>query len=111
MKKLYEICYKLIDENISIKDYKKKEVVNIDEKPEKQNLYLESKEKAKKDAKRKKIERQISTLEEEIKEISKNFENPEVFSDYKKLMEFQKQIEEKNSEIEKLTEEWFSLEN
>ena len=92
-------------------EIKKKEVVNIDEKPAKQNLYLESKEKAKKNAKRKKIERQISALEEEIKEISKNFENPEVFSDYKKLMEFQKQIEEKNSEIEKLTEEWFSLEN
>ena len=92
-------------------EIKKKEIVNIDEKPAKQNLYLESKEKAKKDAKRKKIERQISSLEEEIKEISKNFENPEVFSDYKKLMEFQKQIEEKNSEIEKLTEEWFSLEN
>ncbi len=92
-------------------EIKKKEIVSIDEKPAKQNLYLESKEKAKKDAKRKKIERQISALEEEIKEISKNFENPEVFSDYKKLMEFQKQIEEKNSEIEKLTEEWFSLEN
>ena len=92
-------------------EIKKKEIVSIDEKPAKQNLYLESKEKAKKDAKRKKIERQISALEEEIKEISKNFENPEVFSDYKKLMEFQKQIEEKNGEIEKLTEEWFSLEN
>lgn len=92
-------------------EIKKKEVVNIDEKPAKQNLYLESKEKAKKDAKRKKIERQISALEEEIKEISKNFENPEVFSDYKKLMEFQKEIDTKNKQIEILTEEWFSLEN
>ena len=81
------------------------------EEPIKQNQYLLNKEKAKKDAKKKKIEREIATLEKEIKEISLNFENPEVFSNYIKLMEYQKQIEERNNKIEKLTEEWFLLEN
>ena len=81
-----------------------------EEKPKKENQYLLSKEKAKKDAKRKKIEREIAKLEEDIKQITANFEKPEICSDYIKLMELQKEIDTKNKQIETLTEEWFSLE-
>lgn len=105
----------------TIKEIKKEEktetkkfennVAQTEEKPKKENQYLLNKEKAKNDAKRKRLEKKISELENEIKEISLNFERPEIFSDYIKVMEFQKQIEEKNTEIEKLTEEWFLLEN
>lgn len=105
----------------TIKEIKKEEktetkkfesnVAQTEEKPKKENQYLLNKEKAKNDAKRKRLEKKISELENEIKEISLNFERPEIFSDYVKVMEFQKQIEEKNTEIEKLTEEWFLLEN
>ena len=110
----YKEYEKTIQEKIEEKPVLKNKTSIIDEtveEPIKQNQYLLNKEKAKKDAKKKKIEREIATLEKEIKEISLNFENPEVFSNYIKLMEYQKQIEERNNKIEKLTEEWFLLEN
>ncbi len=76
---------------------------------QKQNLYLLNKEKARTEAKRKKLERKIEQLENEIKEISLNFEKPEVCCDYVQLMELQKQIDFKHTELEQLTSEWFSL--
>ena len=75
----------------------------------KQNLYLLNKEKARTEAKRKKLERKIEQLENEIKEISLNFEKPEVCCDYVQLMELQKQIDQKHTELEQLTSEWFAL--
>ena len=38
-----------------------------------------------------------------------NFENPEICSDYVKLMEIQKEIDFKNIELEKLMTEWMML--
>ena len=114
---LKDTTYKEYEKTLQEKQEAKQEtkiktpVKETNEEPVKQNQYLINKEKAKRDAKRKKIERQIVSLEEEIKQISLNFENPEIFSDYIKVMEYQKQIDEKTKEIENLTEEWFLLEN
>ena len=114
---LKDTTYKEYEKTLQEKQEAKQEikiktpVKETNEEPVKQNQYLINKEKAKRDAKRKKIERQIASLEEEIKQISLNFENPEIFSDYIKVMEYQKQIDEKTKEIENLTEEWFLLEN
>ena len=107
----YEKNIKQTENFVKVEPKKNKEqVLTLQENTKNKNQYLLGKEKAKAEAKRKKIDKRIAELEKEIKEISINFEKPEVFTDYVKLMEFQKQIEEKNKEIEKLTEEWFLLE-
>jgi len=73
------------------------------------NQYLQNKERARNEAKRKKLEKNITILEEEIKELSLNFENPDICSDYVKLMEIQKELDNKNIELEKLMTEWLIL--
>lgn len=81
----------------------------IPDKPKKENLYLLNKERAKNEAKRKKLDRQINELENEIKSLQQSLEDPNIFSDYVKLMEIQSIIDNKNKDIEKLTDEWFLL--
>lgn len=83
--------------------------VQVDEHPQKQNTYLLNKEKARNDAKRKRVEKQIELLESEIKDIEKQLLLPGVYSDYKKVMEQQEKLESKNKELEKLMQEWERL--
>ncbi len=80
-----------------------------EEKPEKVNTYLQNKEKAKNDAKRKKLERLIAGLEEEISALEEKFTDVSIASDYIKVLEIQKEIDERNVLLEKYTEEWFVL--
>ena len=81
----------------------------IIEKPHKVNTYLQNKEKARAEARRKKLEKLIEELEEEISAMEENFSNEEVASDYIKVLEIQKQIDEKSVLLEQYTEEWYSL--
>ncbi len=78
-------------------------------KKDKPNQYLLNKEKARNEAKKKKLEKQISQLENEIKELEKSLQNPDICSDYQKILEIQNVIDEKNISLEKLMEEWFIL--
>lgn len=84
---------------------------NSNEKPksQSQNLYLLNKEKARNQAKSKKLETKIQVLEKDIKELNERLESPEVCSDYIKIMEIQEEIDQKTSELEKAMEEWLNL--
>ena len=83
-----------------------KTVKNTENKP---NLYLLNKEKAKNNAKRKKLESKIQELETQISELYELIQSPEVCSDYIKIMEYQAQIESKNTELEELMNQWIIL--
>lgn len=75
----------------------------------KPNLYLLNKEKAKNNAKRKKLESKIEILEKEINELYAIIQSPQVCSDYIKIIEYQTQIDAKNTELETLMSEWIML--
>ncbi len=85
--------------------------ITIEEKPKttNQNLYLLNKEKARNKAKSKKLETKIQQLEEDIKNLNKQLESPEVCCDYIKVMEIQEKIDIKSQELETLMEEWIIL--
>ena len=83
-----------------------KETTNKKDKP---NQYLLNKEKAKNEAKRKKLEKQIADIETEIKELKQSLDNPEICSDYVRIMEIQNQIDNKNQELESVMENWLNL--
>ena len=51
----------------------------------------------------------ISQLEVEIGNLNESLLLPENCSDYVKIMDIQNLIDEKNSELDKLTQEWFDL--
>lgn len=95
----------------SVKKRKNIEITEPDkeEKPEKVNTYLQNKEKARNDAKRKKLERQIEELEGAIASLEEKFTNEDIASDYVQVLEIQKEIDEKKSLLDKYTEEWYAL--
>ncbi len=74
------------------------------------NTYLANKEKARRDAKRKQLERKIEVLENEIAMLEGEMCSPDVCSDYKKVMEYQVQIDEKREVLDGLMQEWASVE-
>ena len=74
------------------------------------NTYIANKERAKKEAKRKQLERKIEELETQISMLESQMCLPEVCSDYIKVMDIQSQIDEKNKELEMLMEEWAKIE-
>ncbi len=78
-------------------------------KKEQPNQYLLNKQKAKNEAKRKKLEKQIEDKEAEINTLKLTLENPEICSDYIKIMEIQKQIDKENLLLESIMEEWLNL--
>ena len=80
----------------------------MEEKP-KVNEYLLSKERARREARSKKIEKEISMLETEIMVLQDEYKNPNIFSDFVKLMEIESAISSRQNKIELLTEEWFDL--
>lgn len=79
------------------------------QKKDKPNQYLINKEKARNDAKRKKLEKTIDELESEIKVLTDSLLSPENCSDFKKILEIQNLIDEKNVELENLMTQWLSL--
>ena len=78
-------------------------------KKDKPNQYLINKEKAKNEAKKKKLEKQITDIEIEIQELKKSLEDPEICSNYIKIMEIQSQIDNKNNELESIMESWLII--
>ena len=50
-------------------------------------------------------------LEEKIKLLEQELENPEISSEYMKLTDLQNEIQTINNEIENKMEEWSNLEN
>jgi len=79
------------------------------QKSESQNLYLLNKEKARNKAKSKKLETKIEGLEKDIQQLKLSQQEPDVCCDYIKLMEIQQVIDDKSSELEKLMEEWLTI--
>ena len=78
-------------------------------KSESTNLYLLNKEKARNKAKSKKLESKIEELEKDIKHLNEILGSPEVCRDYIKVMDIQKSIYNKSTELEKLMEEWLKI--
>lgn len=87
------------------------EVKVIEQKKEKNtnNLYLQQKEQARKDARIKKIEREIEELEKQVALMNEELQKEEIYTDYEKLTEIQNKIDEVNEKIESLMLEWESL--
>ena len=88
-----------------------KEEVKAKEKVEKKETssYFENKEKNRIRNKIKRLENDIENLEEEIKNIQSEMQKEEYCTNYVKLSEFQKEIDDKNSKIEEKMEEWEKL--
>ncbi len=76
------------------------------EKKEKKTYTTPGKEKAKLERRIKKLEEQISASEEKITKIKEQLADPEIFTDYIKLDELQKQLEAEEENQLLLLEEW-----
>lgn len=92
----------------TIEEIKNKDAEPVEEKP-KVNEYLLNKERARKEARAKRIEKEINALETEILVLQDEYKNPQICSDFKKLMEIETAIVNRETKIESLTEEWFEL--
>ena len=92
------------EENIPVK----KEDQNIKEKKG-ENLYIKQKENAKREARIKKLEREIEELENINAKNKELLQNEEVYTNYEKLTEIQNEIESINKKIENYMEEWEKL--
>lgn len=100
--------------------YEKYEEKRIEEQTEKvqavkkekssNNLYLQQKEQARKDARIKKIEKEIDANDKQITDLKLELQKEEVYTDYEKLTEIQGQIELLEEKNNGLMEEWESLE-
>lgn len=100
--------------------YEKYEEERIEEQTEKvqaikkekssNNLYLQQKEQARKDARIKKIEKEIDANDKQITDLKLELQKKEVYTDYEKLTEIQGQIELLEEKNNGLMEEWESLE-
>ena len=86
----------------------KKETQSIKEKKG-ENLYIKQKENAKKEARIKKLEREIEALENINAKNKEQLQNEEVYINYEKLTEIQNEIENINKKIENYMEEWEKL--
>ena len=86
----------------------KKEEQNIKEKKG-ENLYIKQKENAKREARIKKLEREIEELENINAKNKELLQNKEVYTNYEKLTEIQNEIESINKKIENYMEEWEKL--
>lgn len=100
--------------------YEKYEEERIEEQTEKvqavkkekssNNLYLQQKEQARKDARIKKIEKEIDANDKQITDLKLELQKEEVYTDYEKLTKIQGQIELLEEKNNGLMEEWESLE-
>ena len=73
------------------------------------NQYLINKEKARNEAKKKKLEEQISDIENQIQSLKLKLEDPNICSDYIKIIDIQKEIDNMNQELENLMTTWLNL--
>lgn len=100
--------------------YEKYEEERIEEQTEKvqavkkekssNNLYLQQKEQARKDARIKKIEKEIDANDKQITDLKLELQKEEVYTNYEKLTEVQGQIEVLEEKNNGLMEEWELLE-
>lgn len=100
--------------------YEKYEEERIEEQTEKvqavkkekssNNLYLQQKEQARKDARIKKIEKEIDANDKQITDLKLELQKEEVYTNYEKLTEVQEQIEVLEEKNNGLMEEWELLE-
>lgn len=74
------------------------------------NLYLQQKEQARKDARIKKIEKEIDANDKQITDLKLELQKEEVYTNYEKLTEVQEQIEVLEEKNNGLMEEWELLE-
>lgn len=105
---------KYYDKTYSEYELEKQEEVEekvVEQKKEKNtnNLYLQQKEQARKDARIKKIEREIDKLEKQVAQLKEELQKEENYTDYEKLSEIQNKIDELNGKIETLMIEWEDL--
>lgn len=105
---------KYYDKTYSEYELEKQEEVEekvVEQKKEKNtnNLYLQQKEQARKDARIKKIEREIDELEKQVAQLKEELQKEENYTDYEKLSEIQNKIDELNGKIETLMIEWEDL--
>jgi len=68
--------------------------------------YLAKKEKTKIENQIKKIEEKSSAAENKLKQLNEDFVNPEISSDFVKLMEIQAEIEKTQNMVDKFAEDW-----
>ena len=100
--------------------YEKYEEERIEEQTEKvqaikkekssNNLYLQQKEQARKDARIKKIEKEIDANDKQITDLKLELQKEEVYTNYEKLTEVQGQIEVLEEKNNGLMKEWELLE-
>ena len=106
--KFYDCTYNEYEEKIKDEDIKE-ESIHEQKKKNENNLYLQQKEQAKRDARIKKIEKEITLIENEVKVLEESLQSEEVYTDYEKLTDIQNQIDEANMKINELMEEWEKL--
>ena len=70
------------------------------------SYYEASKEKAKVENLLKKLEQKSAEAEEKLKKLNEDFINPEIASDFTKLMEIQAEMEKTQNTIDKLANDW-----
>ena len=71
--------------------------------------YMASKEKSRLEARLKKIEENSKKAEDKLKQLNADFVDPEIASDFKKLMEIQAEIENTEILVSKLAGEWVEV--
>lgn len=106
--KFYDCTYNEYEEKIKDEDIKE-EGIHEQKKKNDNNLYLQQKEQAKRDARIKKIEKEITLIENEVKVLEESIQSEEVYTDYEKLTDIQNHIDEANMKINELMEEWEKL--
>ncbi len=70
--------------------------------------YMLGKEKNKTENMLKKLEEKSAEAEQKLKSLNDDFVNPEIASDFVKLMEIQAEIEKTQSQIDKFAEDWMT---
>lgn len=73
------------------------------------NRYMLGKEKSKTENQLKKLEEKSASAEEKLKQLNLDFVDPEIASDFTKLMEIQEDIENTQISIDKFAEDWLEL--
>ena len=54
------------------------------------------------------LERELTALEEEIRQLNESLSDPSVMSDYKKIIEVTEQIEKKEKSYNEKMEKWLT---
>lgn len=73
------------------------------------SAYQLRKEKSKTENQLKKLEEKSETAENKFKLLNEDFVNPEIATDFVKLMEIQSEMEKTQSQIDKFAEDWLEL--